>query len=369
MNNISKIEAFKSFYEQADTLYKNNKIKESKELFLKSASIANEISIESSSYEVRMEYHNIAEKILLFLKNDFNKTKITNDFSKDNKEKIFSPCYVKEKITFDDVAGLNDVKDEIRFNIIEPLKNPDLAKKYNINPGAIILLYGPPGTGKTYIARAIAGEIEAAFYSINCHDLISKYMGESSKLINSLFDEAQKNKRAIIFFDEFDSIASKRENENDSVNNEMSRFVSTFLTKVDGFEKNEECKMLLLIAATNRPWAIDSAMLRGGRFDIQIFVGLPDEEARNFLIKKELSNIELSDFQDDFLVEKLKGYTSSNIVSICKRIKQIAYRRALKNNRFEAIEKNDVDQAFNKYRSIINDYDLERYEQFKQGKK
>ena len=148
MNNISKIEAFKSFYEQADTLYKNNKIKESKELFLKSASLANEISIESSSYEVRMEYHNIAEKILLFLKNDFNKTKITNDFSKDNEEKIFSPCYAKERITFNDVAGLNDVQDEIRFNIIEPLKNPDLAKKYNINPGAKILLYGPPGTGK-----------------------------------------------------------------------------------------------------------------------------------------------------------------------------------------------------------------------------
>ena len=101
-------------------------------------------------------------------------------------------------------------------------------------------------------------------------------MGESSKQLDALFEEAQKNERAIIFFDEMDAVASKREDATGGVDAEMARFVATFLTKVDGFKKSKTCKMLLLIGATNRPWALDPAMCRGGRFDTHIYVGLPD---------------------------------------------------------------------------------------------
>ena len=120
----------------------------------------------------------------------------------------------------------------------------ELAKKYKINAGGKILLYGPPGTGKTFIARAIAGEVDAKFYAVNCQDMISKYMGDSSKMLDSLFETALKNERAIIFFDEFDSVASKRESESGGVDAEMSRFVATFLTKVDGFKKSKTNKFV-----------------------------------------------------------------------------------------------------------------------------
>ena len=367
-SNAPKIEAFKSYYQQAKETYAANDMESSRELFIKAASLANEISIQSSSYDVKMEFHALADKILKFLRNDFGKNLLTNvpsEHQEEDKTFLAEKITEENKITFEDVAGLGDVKEEILYNVIEPLKNPELAKSYNIKPGAKILLYGPPGTGKTFIARAIAGEIDAEFYSINCQDLISKYMGESSKQIDLLFEEAEKNKKAIIFFDEFDSLASKRENDNGSTDAEMSRFVATFLTKVDGFKKPKDCEMLLLIAATNRPWIIDSAMLRGGRFDTQIYVGLPDLDARIFLIEKEFKNIQLKDFDSNYLADKLNGYSGADIVSLCHKIKQLAYRRAIKSGKFEAIDREDVDEVLHELRPSISDYDMERFENFK----
>lgn len=369
MNNAAKIEAFKSYYKQAKEMYAANNFDTAKELFIKAASLANEISLESTSYDVRMDYHAQADKILKFLKGGFGKRAVVNGTLNCNKEaKSFSPETISDenKITFSDVAGLDDVKDEIQFNVIEPLKNPELAKAYKINPGAKILLYGPPGTGKTFIARAIAGEVEAKFYAVNCQDLISKYMGESSKQIDALFEDAQKNKRAIIFFDEFDSVASKRESDAGSVDAEMSRFVATFLTKVDGFKKPKDCEMLLLIAATNRPWGIDSAMLRGGRFDTQIYVGLPDYESRIFLVKKEFEGVTFSsDLSIELIAERLEHFGGADIVSACRKIKQLAYRRAVRTNKVESVTFSDFNKVFQSLRPSVNDEELRKFQEFK----
>ena len=367
INNSAKVEAFKSFYLQAKSLYSSGNKSDSKDLFLKAASLANEISLDSSSYQVRMEYHAQAEKILNFLKYDFNKVPVT---STKNEE---TPSFKAEdsntkKITFKDVAGLDDVKDEIIFNVIEPLRNPLLASSYNITPGAKIMLYGPPGTGKTFIARAIAGEVDAAFYAINCQDLISKYVGESSKQIDKLFEEAESHKRAIIFFDEFDAIASKREAGGGEADSEISRFVASFLTKVDGFKKKEGNEMLLLIAATNRPWAIDKAMLRGGRFDTHIYVGLPDVEARKFLINKELRGLKANnDVSLNQLAMRLDNYGGADIVSACRKIKSLAYRRAVKSQRYEPISMNDVEEVLSKMHVSVTPSELEDYRAFKEG--
>lgn len=369
MNNSAKIEAFKSYYKQAKEMYAANEFDAAKELFIKAASLANEISLESTSYDVRMDYHAQTNKILRFLKGGFGKKTVVSERPKDSEEqKPFSPEVISEenKITFADVAGLDDVKDEIKFNVIEPLKNPELAKAYKINPGAKILLYGPPGTGKTFIARAIAGEVEAKFYAINCQDLISKYMGESSKQIDALFEDAQKNKRVIIFFDEFDSVASKRESDAGSVDAEMSRFVASFLTKVDGFKKPKECEMLLLIAATNRPWAIDSAMLRGGRFDTHIYVGLPDYESRIFLIKKEFEGVTFSsDLNVELIAERLEQFGGADIVSACRKIKQLAYRRAVRTNKVESVSLSDFITIFQSLRPSVNEEELSKFKEFK----
>ena len=369
MNNQAKIEAFKIYYQQAKELQAKEDFKGAREMFFKAASLANDISVESTSYNVKMEYHALAEKILTYLKESNNKKKEnvvqSNDSNEDNSPFIKEEITEKNKVIFEDVAGLQDVKDEIIYSVIEPLKNPDLAKTYKIVPGAKILLYGPPGTGKTLIAKAIAGEIDAAFYAIDCKDLISKYMGDSSKRIDELFDEAQKNKRAIIFFDEFDSVASKREDGMGSVDAEMARFVATFLTKVDGFKKPDTCEMLLLIAATNRPWAIDPAMLRGGRFDTHIYVGLPDEEAIKFLVEKEFKDLPLEDNVDlNGIVQLLNGYGCADVIAICRKIKQLAYRKAVEKQMIVSISCSDVGKIISNSRIK---YDIERFVKFRNG--
>lgn len=368
MNSAAKIEAFKSYYRQAKEAYEAEDFSNARELFIKAASLANEISLETTSYDIRMEYHSLAERIITFLKKDFRKEPIkVQQGEKETKSFEEIQTDDKDKITFADVAGLSEVKNEIIYNVIEPLKNPELAKAYDIKPGAKILLYGPPGTGKTFIARAIAGEVDAKFYSVNCQDLISKYMGESSKQIDALFEEAQKNKKAIIFFDEFDSLAAKRESDKGSVDGEMARFVATFLTKVDGFKKAKDCEMLLLIAATNRPWAIDPAMLRGGRFDIQIYVGLPDEESRTFLVSEELKNVGISDADIDFIAFSLKGFGGADVVSACRKIKQLAYRRAIKSKKFEKITMDDINKVVTNMHPSVSEEELSQFESFKKG--
>lgn len=365
MANESKVIAFNNFYQQAKELYAIKDYKNSRDMFVKAASLANEISLETSSYNVKMEYHNLASSILKFLKNDFGKEKKEVVINEEDKKQFNSEEILEEnKITFNDVAGLDDVKNEIRFNIIEPLKNPSFAKAYNIKPGAKILLYGPPGTGKTFIARAIAGEIDATFFNVNCQDLISKYLGDSSQNIDKLFEEAYSHKRSIIFFDEFDSIASKRE---DGVGEaEINRFVSTFLTKVDGFKKPKDMEMLLLIAATNRPWSIDSAMLRGGRFDTQIYVGLPDLESRKFLINKVFKDIPIDNNIDiNYLAIALDGFGGGDITSICQKIVSMTYRKAIESNKIVNISIDDINNVLKNAKRSVNEEQLIKFKEFK----
>ena len=369
MNNQPKIEAFKSFYNQGKDLYNAGDISAARDAFIKAAELANDISVNASSYDVRMEYHKTAVKILDFVKKSCVKTPpkaVTQSADgEEDKPQTVKP-ETKSGITFADVAGLEDVKDQIRYKVIEPLKNPELAEIYKIEPGAKILLYGPPGTGKTFIARAIAGEVDAEFYAVNCQDLISKYMGDSSKKLDELFDEAQKNERAIIFFDEFDSVASKRGDGADGVDAEMARFVATFLTKVDGFKKSETNKMLLLIAATNRPWALDSAMLRGGRFDTHIYVGVPDQAAREFLVSKVLKGLPMDDDVDlSKLAWALEGYGGGDITAICGKIKLAAYMRSLKVGTPQNITREDCNGVLLSSHNMITAEDIEKFEKFR----
>ena len=368
MNNQPKIEAFNSFYQQGKDLYNAGDIMSAREAFIKAAELANDISVNSTSYDVRMEYHKTAVKILEFVKKSCVKA-VPKEVVSSSKEKeestVIQPCEESE-INFSDVAGLEDVKEQIRYKVLEPMKNPELAKLYKIEPGAKILLYGPPGTGKTFIARAIAGEVEAKFYAVNCQDLISKYMGDSSKQLDSLFEEAQKNERAIIFFDEFDSVASKRTDGADGADQEMARFVATFLTKVDGFKKSKTNKMLLLIAATNRPWALDSAMLRGGRFDTHIYVGVPDQEARGFLVNKALNGLPIDDDVDlSKLAIALEGYGGGDITAICDKIRLKAYMRSLKAGSPQNVTREDCNDVLLSSKNMISEDDLEKFERFR----
>lgn len=377
MNNQPTIEAYKSFYQQAKDFYAAGDIPAAREAFLRAAELANQISVGAKSYDVKMEYHKLAAKILDFVKTGCSgKKPVTsaagteNDLPKAEEKPSFTPVQpsgASDKITFADVAGLGDVKEQITFKVLSPMQKPELAEKYHIRAGGKILLYGPPGTGKTFIARAIAGEVDAEFFAVNCQDLISKYMGDSSKQLDSLFAEAEKHEKAIIFFDEFDSVASKRGDGTGGVDAEMARFVATFLTKVDGFKPTAN-KMLLLIAATNRPWALDSAMLRGGRFDTQIYVGVPDQAAREFLVHRALGGIAKEEDVDlSKLAWALEGYGGGDVTAICEKIKLEPYKREVLTGEAQRITREDCNKVLSSSRNVITPDELEKFKAYREG--
>ena len=184
-----------------------------------------------------------------------------------------SEWIVKDKpnIGFDDIAGLEDVKDEIRLKMIYPFAHTELAKRYGIPTGGGVLLYGPPGTGKTMIAKAIAHEIEATFFVISPAQMLSKWVGEAEQNIRKLFEAAKAEPLSVIFLDECEALVPKRKSDTSTV---MQRVVPQILQELEGFDRSSD-RALLFVGATNKPWMLDEAMLRPGRLDAKVYVGLP----------------------------------------------------------------------------------------------
>src|SRR5881296_394585 len=191
----------------------------------------------------------------------------------------------KPKLRFDDVAGLDDVKEDIRLKMIYPFQHPELAEKFGIRAGGGVLLYGPPGTGKTMLAKATAGEIDATFFRISPADVLSKWVGEAEQNIKKLFDAAAAEPRAIIFIDEIEALVPARRDEGSSV---MQRVVPQILQGMEGFDKKGGSPILFM-GATNVPWQLDPAVLRPGRFDEKVYIPLPDPTARRKMLEIYLS--------------------------------------------------------------------------------
>ena len=213
---------------------------------------------------------------------------------------------VKEKpsLRFADVAGLEDVKEDIRLKMIYPFEHPELAEKFGIRAGGGVLDgEGPPGTGKTMLAKATAGEIEATFFRISPADVLSKWVGEAEQNIKKLFDAAAGEKRSIIFIDEIEALVPARKDEGSSV---MQRVVPQILQGVEGFDKKSG-RPILLMGATNVPWQLDPAMLRPGRFDEKVYIPLPDLPARRKMLDIYLSKRPLAANVDlDAMAHKLR---------------------------------------------------------------
>src|SRR5262245_24463317 len=221
-------------------------------------------------------------------------------------------------IRFTDIAGLDDVKEQIRVKMIYPFTHAEQAKKYRIRTGSGILLYGPPGTGKTMIAKAVAGELDATFFAIAPSEILNKWVGESEKNIRKLFDAARRCARAVIFIDEVESLTPpRRDGESGGV---MQRVVPQILNELDGFDRKEG-QHLLFMGATNEPWNIDSAMLRPGRLDEKIYVGLPDAPARKRILEMNLGGAPLDPEVDlDKLTSRLEGYSGADIAYACRKV-------------------------------------------------
>ncbi|ACL10371.1 Cell division control protein 48, AAA family [Desulfurococcus amylolyticus 1221n] len=237
------------------------------------------------------------------------------------------------KVTWEDIGDLDEVKQKIREIVELPLKYPELFEHLGIEPPKGILLYGPPGTGKTLLAKALANEIGAYFVTINGPEIMSKFYGESEERLRKIFEEAQANAPAVIFIDEIDSIAPKREEVTGEVE---KRVVAQLLTLMDGLKERGK---VIVIGATNRPDALDPALRRPGRFDREIEIPPPDKRARREILAVHTRNMPLAEDVDlDKIADMTHGYTGADIAALVKEAAMNALRRFMKEEGIE-IEK------------------------------
>lgn len=226
-------------------------------------------------------------------------------------------------VKWDDVGGLDDIKEELKEAVEWPLKYSDIFKKANTNPPKGILLYGAPGTGKTLLAKAAANESGVNFISVKGPSLISKYVGESERGIREVFKKAKQASPTILFFDEIDSLVPQRGSSSTDAH-VTERVISQFLTEMDGIE---ELKGVVVLAATNRLDLIDPALLRSGRFDILLELPVPDEKTREEIFRIHTKNKPLAEDIDlKKLAKETEGKVGSDIEFICRKASMLAIR-------------------------------------------
>lgn len=249
----------------------------------------------------------------------------------ENTEVAFSskPVEVSEEttlpeVTYEDIGGLSEEVKKVREMVELPLKHPEIFERLGIEPPKGVLLHGPPGTGKTLLAKAVANESEANFILLNGPECMSKFYGESEKRIRDIFDDAEKNAPSIIFIDEIDAIAPKREDVGGEVER---RVVSQLLTMMDGLQSRGK---VVVIAATNRPNSIDEALRRPGRFDREVELRAPDKNGRLQILKIHTRNMPLTkDVNLNALAEITHGFVGADISSLAKEAAMVVLRRVL----------------------------------------
>ena len=235
-------------------------------------------------------------------------------------------------VSWDDVAGLENAKRALKEAVILPIQYPQLFEGKR-QPWKGILLYGPPGTGKSYLAKAAATETKGRFFSVSAANIVSKFMGESERLIKALFELARKNKPAVIFIDEIDSVLSARsEGENEATR----RLKTEFLIQMQGVGKDD--KGILVLGATNIPWGLDPAVRR--RFQKKIYISLPEAKARKLMVKLNLGDTynDLTDEQFEILGNLTEGYSGSDIYNLTQDAIYGPLRKCQKATHFKKLD-------------------------------
>ena len=249
-----------------------------------------------------------------------------------------------------DIGGLDDAKRQLKEAVEWPLKYGKIFRKMNANPPKGILMYGPPGTGKTMLAKAVATESEANFISIKGPEFLSKWVGESEKAVRETFRKARQAAPCVIFMDEIDSIATSRGSGDDS--HVTERVISQLLTELDGLEGLQD---VVVIAATNRPDMIDPALLRPGRFDRMVEIGLPDLESRKSILTIQTANTPLADDVDlNIVAEKTEGYTGADLSAVVNEAIMDAVRELVKSDDMTDEHLNDAKVTMASFLSAVD---------------
>lgn len=243
----------------------------------------------------------------------FAQTKIEKETKDDS-------SYTKPKTTFNDVAGLEEIKEDL-FEIVDFMRFPDKYKKMGAKIPKGVLFYGPPGTGKTLLASAVAGETNSAFFNVTGSEFVEKYVGVGAKRVRALFDRARKEAPSIIFIDEIDAIGAKRHSES---NNEKDQTLNQLLVEMDGFTKDSN---IIVIGATNRLDLLDEALLRPGRFDRHVHIGSPNYHTRHEILKVHTKDKPIDKKVDlNILAKKTHGFNGAHLANIANEAAIFAVR-------------------------------------------
>ncbi len=263
----------------------------------------------------------------------------------------------KPNVSWEDVGGLDSMKEELKELVELPLSNPELFEKMGIRPVRGVLMYGPPGTGKTLLAKAVATESEANFIAINGPEIFSKWVGESEKIAREFFRKARQAAPCILFIDEIDAIAPVRGIEGGGGSLATERVVDTILSEMDGLRA---MKKVIVLAATNRPDMLDRALLRAGRFDRIVEISLPNESGREEIFKVHSKKMPLKGVNLKKLAEITKNYSGADIENVCREAGMMAIR-----GKRETVGAGDFEEALKRVGARVVKKDVESVKKFK----
>ncbi len=353
------------------TAYKSGDYVTARSYLVEAAECMVELAQGTKSPEARRQHEEIAAELIDLAKDcqaRKGKTRSGKGLASEKEDDSganTSDWVVKDKpnIGFDDIAGLEDVKQDIRLKMIYPFAHPELAHKYGIAIGGGVLLYGPPGTGKTMMAKAIAHEIGATFFLISPAQVLSKWVGEAEQNIRKLFEAAKAEEKAVIFIDEVEALVPRRKSGGSTV---MQRVVPQILQELEGFDRKDG-RALLFVGATNKPWMLDEAMLRPGRLDAKVYVGLPDAPARFKLLEIHLGDRPVADDMDlGELCDQLEGYSGADIRNVCQRAATIPFMESVAGQEPRPISMRDLRSVIEDTARSVHEADLARYERFEE---
>jgi SpoVK/Ycf46/Vps4 family AAA+-type ATPase len=239
-----------------------------------------------------------------------------------------------------DVAGMQQVKERLESAFLMPMRNPELRRLYGKSLRGGLLLYGPPGCGKTFIARAVAGELGARFYPVSLVDVLDMYIGESERKLRAIFDTARRNSPCVLFLDEVDAIGHKR---TDLRGSGLRSVVQALLSELDGVADSNEG--VFILAATNHPWDVDSALRRPGRFDRMLLVLPPDEEARRAVLRLHLRSRPVENVDLKPLAKRTEGYSGADLAHVCETAAERAMTDSVRSGHVRGIRQDDLTAA------------------------